>query len=467
MPDRFVEDWRTLVSQTAPATRQIISDIVIQHEHDLRQRYGSYLLADPELAELMHAEDIRHEFSGRFVEWVKRLVDPNATAGDRFFTEQRQIGELLARIGFPPHALARSTRKLKLWFLRHLAERNVPREQLVDMMTFIISLFDIALEVRETSYQQEITVDVRVTEAYRLHLLGQNLAMERERQRAALMEWGHAILAAFYQRVPAGSLPKLWKADFGLWLNHKAHILFEREPKLARIRAAVDRVDTQLVPRLQALTFENPEDVRETTRQIEEEIASIKFLVNTIFDEHIEIESGRDPLTRLLTRRFMPSVLMREVHLQKAPNASGFCVLLIDVDHFKTINDTYGHKAGDQALSLIAAAINDNVRQTDFVFRYGGEEILVLLIECDERQGLQRAEKIRIGVENLVIPVADGVDVSVTVSIGLAAFQGELDYKAILTRADRAVYEAKSLGRNRVVIADPRSLAQSDLSTVL
>lgn len=458
MPDRFVEDWRTLVSQTASPTRQIISDIVIRHEHDLRQRYKDYLAADPELAELMHSEDVRHEFSGRFVEWVKRLVDPNATAGDLFFTEQHRIGELLARIGFPPHALARSMRKLKLWFLRHLAETEVPRGQLVDVMVFIISLFDIALEVRETSYQQEITVDVRVTEAYRLHLLGQNLAMERERQRAALMEWGHAILAAFYQRVPAGNLPKLWKADFGLWLNHKAHILFEREPKLARIRAAVDRIDTQLVSKLQVLTFENPEEVRDTTRQIEEEIASIKFLLNTVFDEHIEIESGRDPLTRLLTRRFMPSVLMREVHLQKAQNAQGFCVLLIDIDHFKTINDTHGHKAGDQALSLIAAAISDNVRQTDFVFRYGGEEILVLLIECDERRGLQRAEKIRTGIENLAIPVAEDVDVSATVSIGLAAFQGELDYETILVRADRAVYEAKALGRNRVVVADPRSL---------
>ena len=127
--------------------------------------------------------------------------------------------------------------------------------------------------------------------------------------------------------------------------------------------------------------------------------------------------------------------------------------MLLDIDHFKNINDTHGHKVGDLALRSVAAAITEAVRQTDFVFRYGGEEMLIVLVECDEAMGLQVAEKIRSEIAKLSIPLADGGKFAVTVSIGVAAFKGELDYEGILARADKAVYEAKERGRNRVTLA--------------
>ena len=277
--------------------------------------------------------------------------------------------------------------------------------------------------------------------------------MERERQRAALMEWGHGILAAFYQNVASNELPRLWKSEFGLWLNHKAHILFERQPKLELIKQLVSRIDVELVPVLERASFGDRSQISDAAGKIEEELSAIKFLLNSIFEAHIEVESGRDPLTQLLTRRFMPSVLMREIQLQKMSVAAGFCVLLLDIDHFKRINDTHGHKIGDQALRAVAAAITETVRQTDFVFRYGGEEMLIVLVECDEAMGLQVAEKIRAEIARLSLPLADGGRLAVTASIGVAAFGGELDYERILARADKAVYEAKEGGRNRITLA--------------
>ncbi|MGV1793237.1 diguanylate cyclase [Rhizobium lusitanum] len=453
MPERIAREWNSLVEQTSTETHQIVYSIVHDYEDELKQRYRAYLEGDPDLASLIGESTNLTAFTDRFLEWMKKLVDPNATSGEIFFSEQDSLGDTMARIGFPPHAVSRSIRKIKLWFLRHLAEADVSRQQLVDAMTFVIGLFDIALEVREASYQKGVASNARVNEAYRLHLLGQNLGMERERQRAALMEWGHGILAAFYQNAASSELPRLWKSEFGLWLNHKAHILFERQPKLELIKQLVNRIDNELVPALERVSFGDRSQISDAAGRIEEELSAIKFLLNSIFEAHIEVESGRDPLTQLLTRRFMPSVMMREIQLQKVSAAAGFCVLLLDIDHFKTINDTHGHKVGDLALRSVAAAITETVRQTDFVFRYGGEEMLIVLVECDEAMGLQVAEKIRSEIAKLSIPLADGGKFAVTASIGVAAFKGELDYERILARADKAVYEAKEGGRNRVTLA--------------
>lgn len=453
MPERIAREWDSLVEQTSAESRNIVYATVHEYEDELQQRYRAYLEGDAELAALVGEDANLVAFTGRFMGWIKKIVDPNATSGEIFFADQNSLGETMARIGFPAHAVSRSIRKVKLWFLRHLAEADISRQQLVDAMTFVIGLFDIALEIRETSYQNGVASNARVNEAYRLHLLGQNLAMERERQRAALMEWGHSILATFYQNSVSGELPRLWKSEFGLWLNHKAHILFEREARLERIKQLVSRVDIELVPALQRANFDDRSQIRDAAGKIEEELSAIKFLLNSMFDAHIEIENGRDPLTQLLTRRFMPSVLMREIQLQKMSMAEGFCALLLDIDYFKNINDSHGHKTGDIVLRRVAAVITETVRQTDFVFRYGGEEILIVLVECDEAMGMQVAEKIRAEISRLSIPLADGGALSVTASIGVAAFMGELDYERILARADKAVYEAKETGRNKVLLA--------------
>ncbi|NLS01131.1 GGDEF domain-containing protein [Rhizobium sp. P38BS-XIX] len=453
MPERIAREWNALVEKTSTETRNIVHTIVHTYEDELKQRYRAYLEGDPDLLSLIGEDANLAAFTARFMEWVQQLVNREATSGEIFFSQQDSLGETMARIGFPPHAVSRSIRKIKLWFLRHLSETDVSRQQLVDAMAFIIGLFDIALEIREASYQKGVASNARVNEAYRLHLLGQNLAMERERQRAALMEWGHGLLASFYQSASSAGLPRLWKSELGLWLNHKAHILFEREPKLELIKTLVTRIDNELVPALERVSFNDRSQISDAARKIEEELSAIKFLLSGIFEAHIEVESGRDPLTQLLTRRFMPSVLMREIQLQKMSVAGGFCVLLLDIDHFKRINDTHGHKVGDQALRSVAVAITETVRQTDFVFRYGGEEMLIVLVECDEGMGLQVAEKIRAEISSLSVPLADGGRLAVTASIGVAAFQVELDYERILARADKAVYAAKESGRNRVRLA--------------
>jgi diguanylate cyclase len=130
-----------------------------------------------------------------------------------------------------------------------------------------------------------------------------------------------------------------------------------------------------------------------------------------------------------------------------------FAVLLLDLDHFKNINDTHGHDSGDLVLQQAADIVTACVRVGDFTFRYGGEELLVVLVEIDLEQAKYVAETIRARFAAEPLRVGDGKTMPVTVSIGVAAYKGNPDYEKIVKEADEALYRAKNNGRNRIEAA--------------
>ncbi|MGB7543772.1 MAG: sensor domain-containing diguanylate cyclase [Burkholderiales bacterium] len=162
----------------------------------------------------------------------------------------------------------------------------------------------------------------------------------------------------------------------------------------------------------------------------------------------------RDPLTGLFNRRPLEEVLRREI-LRARRTGSVVGIMAIDVDHFKRINDTLGHEAGDAALRGIANELAYCVREEDIACRAGGEEFVVILPGTGEQALRQRAEAIRRTIEQARISTDEGT-VQLTVSIGLTAFptHGETE-AALLRAADVALYKAKAAGRNRVVMCDP------------
>ena len=123
-------------------------------------------------------------------------------------------------------------------------------------------------------------------------------------------------------------------------------------------------------------------------------------------------------------------------------------VLILDIDHFKRVNDNWGHQKGDEILVEIAEEINHSVRSTDFTFRYGGEEFLVLLTDSGDKKALFIAERIRTKVELLYL---DDKDLTITISGGLVALNGDAPDTAV-KRADTCLYQAKSRGRNQIVM---------------
>ncbi len=164
----------------------------------------------------------------------------------------------------------------------------------------------------------------------------------------------------------------------------------------------------------------------------------------------LEELSVRDGLTGLYNRREFEKRLNEEVHRARRYDEA-FTVLMLDIDHFKDVNDRHGHQAGDEALVTVADLIRLNVRPVDVICRYGGEELAVILPETDANGARIVAERIRGNIADSLITTLQGYTIHVTVSIGLATFPRDGDSgTSLISAADQALYAAKQDGRNRV-----------------
>ena len=156
-----------------------------------------------------------------------------------------------------------------------------------------------------------------------------------------------------------------------------------------------------------------------------------------------------DTLTRLLNRKSMDGY-MREFMDQAKGGKNPFCIVMVDVDDFKKVNDTYGHEAGDEVLKYVARTIQTGVKKTDRVFRWGGEEICILL-KADKEQALQAAERIRKDISRDGVFYKEGEKLSVTVTMGICEYRDGHTIKSMMEEADGKLYLGKRRGKNRVV----------------
>ncbi|MBP6881531.1 MAG: GGDEF domain-containing protein [Candidatus Pacebacteria bacterium] len=184
------------------------------------------------------------------------------------------------------------------------------------------------------------------------------------------------------------------------------------------------------------------------------------FLVIVVYVQrkHIRELQGQvatDPLTGLLNRRAFERALGGLIKLlpvgddNRHGSLDSLAVFFIDLDHFKRINDTFGHDVGDEVLKRVSTCIQVALRDSDLVCRWGGEEIVVALPSLPSEKAVKVAEKVRQAIAKLSF---SPTDLRVTTSVGVATTKWRIPQGDLITQADRAVYEAKTNGRNRVVM---------------
>ncbi|MFH1153528.1 MAG: diguanylate cyclase [Pseudomonadota bacterium] len=166
----------------------------------------------------------------------------------------------------------------------------------------------------------------------------------------------------------------------------------------------------------------------------------------------MEYEAMHDPLTQIFNRRTILNLLEKEMARAKREKSS-LCIGMCDIDHFKTVNDTHGHQAGDVVLIAFARSVHDNLRIHDHVGRYGGEEFLIVAPGSGNANPELLFERICDQVRSTKIPIGE-TQVSITGSIGVARYTGNETPDTLLGLADTALYHAKKSGRDRVVCAD-------------
>lgn len=182
---------------------------------------------------------------------------------------------------------------------------------------------------------------------------------------------------------------------------------------------------------------------------------SYLWMLTRRLDHELIRQAREDALTGVANRRAIWDQAPRTL-AEAARSGRPACLLMIDVDHFKSVNDRFGHAMGDQVLVGVATALSSQLRQNDLIARVGGEEFMVLLPGIATEDAASLADRLRSAVEMSEFPLSDGNILRCTVSIGMSQFLGEdRDWESLVQGADDALYCAKRLGRNRVELAPP------------
>lgn len=236
--------------------------------------------------------------------------------------------------------------------------------------------------------------------------------------------------------------------DPSRYLDLRVSLLYDRDQRLSG-RLMVFREVTERKQVEKRLRYVND--------RLQSQLIEIGLLQSKLREQAI-----RDPLTNLFNRRYLEETLEREL-ARAAREQYSICVIMIDLDHFKRINDTYGHEAGDHLLKALAATLSEQSRRGDFVCRYGGEEFVIVMPNISIETAYERAERLRNTLNSLSLPYGY-YSLSVTISMGIACYpvNGQTR-EAILRAADQAMYAAKEAGRDHILSYDQLKLSEAAL----
>ena len=257
----------------------------------------------------------------------------------------------------------------------------------------------------------------------------------------------------FKQDFPADILDELahTKCQFGKWYYGAPSELFKQYDEF-RLLEETHRC-MHYNARLLSHAFINDETPSvDTYNKFISNQKELIGLLQSLHDKLINLSHGYDSLTGLLNRRFI-TLMLDNLHEKAIRYKNMYTVAMVDADHFKQVNDTYGHAVGDVVLKKIADLLCDNLRKSDNVGRIGGEEFLVILPETDKNEALKVLEKIRETISKTPIETGEEL-INVTISIGISQVShDDEDSWQVVKRADFSLYRSKENGRNQVTVS--------------
>jgi diguanylate cyclase len=319
-----------------------------------------------------------------------------------------------------------------------------------ELACYMSDVIDYSVDMFNESYLSEVVDNARHRQSLRVITTGHQLALDLERGKGEIAGWIRDLVWNAHRTENRG-IRSLSGLNFSSWLKHKGSFTFNDEALVNKMLGFQDELET--IETWIRQFSSDPTQLDAVQPQLEQALATSDQLLQSI-DELIEqvltTERTQDSLTKTLSRRYLPSIAQKEVVFAKSTGFP-FSVMMIDIDNFKQINDSYGHSSGDTVLEGVARAIMERLRPGDYVFRYGGEEFMVLVNETTLDVARLIAEDIRTMVAGTEHHLSDKPPVRTTVSIGCTQYDFHPDFMRSVDRADDLLYQAKREGKNRVI----------------
>lgn len=450
--NKKTEQWEK-IKQSMPFSLQLqIEELVNRNLHHLAESFYAEMLSCPDSKFFLTNEEVKNRLNSSMQAWIKELFKASQQEDYAEFKHtQKKVGDVHARINLPVHLVLRGASVLKRELYEIFTESKDIQQHLGAALYYSFFNIDYAMEVMSKAYSYSYDRKIKAEESYRLFAAVTNSEAENERQNKVLLDWENELLFRITMNDGVNILPRIADSDFGLWFNHKGFYMFESESAtLQLIHQAMEKIDDIISAGKLCIGVE---EQRKYLQEIRKQIRLISLNITELFSKQSKLESGRDELTRLLSRKFLPVIIDKEINYS-ITNKRPFAVLAIDIDYFKDINDTYGHKVGDMVLAQLGTLLTQKARAGDFVFRVGGEEFIVLLVDIKNQENALRIANIfRESVEKEPFITSQGT-MHVTCSIGVIMHDGHPDYVRLLNEVDQALYDAKNRGRNTVVAKD-------------
>lgn len=448
----LAEQWRQICQNYSADDLLHAFHFVQEHSVILVEEFYKNMLLEKESAQFLTDQMVQQRLRNTLIQWLSESFSvPINKSYAQAVQKQAMVGHVHARVGIPSWLIMRGVREIerKVFELLQASSQN----SMLTACSYIVQIMGFATEIMCRSYEAKTAMNQEIKHSYRVFSAMQDVAVQKDKQRSSLLDWENELMFKVFSSPDNLKHPMLSKSEFGLWFIHKASYAFTGSDQVDLIIERIYQIDA-INQTIMDCTDKN--NVLGLIQQIRDLNREIQLLVDQLFQVAEYIESGNDSLTQLLNRRYLNTVISREITFSRK-NHTPLSLLAMDADFFKSINDKFGHAAGDLALKFIAEALQKYSQGSDYAFRIGGEEFLLLLVDTDKQRALSIAESIRKYVENGMIKTAQGQQFKITISIGCTLYDGHPDYQRFLDAADAALYMAKNTGRNRVYMAQSPS----------
>lgn len=445
--DIIKNEWQLLINKTNTTTHQILTALTDEEIAQLVDAYYQYMLLDEKAKLFLSTAQVENRLSASMNNWLRKVLGSSREDLSELVAHQRNVGEVHARIGLPIDLVARGARKLKYELFQLLLNKpQLTSAEINEAIFFSGMAIDSAIEIMTIAFTPSHQKVMHDQEHFRLLTVYDDMSVERERQVGALKNWENQFIYNIATELPLEERVLLSDSEFGLWFSHKGQHIFRQPDLIQKIDFLIQKIDKRITSEFSQESSGTFGRIQ-LLRLLRQDVEQVNMILSAIFEEIVKSENGKDPLTKLLTRRFIPTIMRREIALSIS-SGKPFTVALLDIDFFKHINDNYGHSVGDSTLKNIAVWLHEHVRSSDYVFRYGGEEFMMLLVETTLSQAQIMMERLRGYISSQLIEVDVNTSFSITISAGVVEFDNHPDYQRLINKADQMLYQAKNNGRN-------------------